>query len=119
MNTPSTNFQIEDNHIFLHGIPELENRRGILIGEGIAMFFDGDSHEVYIANISTGKVRKLSTSSGRLLVEDHEIDYASISNECKHGIHNAHDKAIRYAGINRWGGFKDGIPSQRMFIRRP
>ena len=56
MNTPSTNFQIEDNHIFLHGIPELENRRGILIGEGIAMFFDGDSHEVYIANISTGKL---------------------------------------------------------------
>lgn len=64
---------------------------------------------MHLANTLTGKIRKLSTTEGGLLVDDDDIDYDLIAKECKNGIGNARAKAIRYAGINRWDGFKDGL----------
>lgn len=70
-------------------------------------FTRDDKGGMYITNIVTGKTRKL-TSGACLLVEDSEIDYEDISRKCPHGIENARAKAIRYAAVNTWDGFKDG-----------
>lgn len=70
-------------------------------------FTRDDKGGMYITNIVTGKTRKL-TSGACLLVEDSEIDYEAISRKCPHGIENARVKAIRYAAVNTWDGFKDG-----------
>lgn len=70
-------------------------------------FTRDDKGGMYITNIVTGKTRKL-TSGACLLVEDSEIDYEAISRKCPHGIENARAKAIRYAAVNTWDGFKDG-----------
>lgn len=104
-------FECSDNEVVAYGYSALEGRRGVLSGEGIAFFFGKGwhNHELYVANTLTGKIRKLSSSSGQLLVEDGEIDYDAISQVCVNGIHNARSKSIRYAGINRWDGFKDGL----------
>ena len=71
-------------------------------------FFFGDNRELYIANTQIGKIRKVSTGKS-LLVDDNEIDIKSIAKVCENGIGNARAKAIRYARINRWDGFKDGL----------
>ncbi len=42
-------------------------------------------------------------------VKDNEIDYDAIAKVCENGIGNARAKAIRYAGVNRWDGFKNGL----------
>lgn len=104
-------FVISDNSVSVYGFSELENREGCLVGDGIAFFFgDGwQNHELYAANTSTGKIRKLSSEYGKLLVDDNDIDYAAIAKSCKNGIGNAREKAIRYAGLNRWNDFKDGL----------
>lgn len=70
-------------------------------------FTRDDKGGMYITNIVTGKTRKLTSGAG-LLVEDSEIDYEAISRKCPHGIENARAKAIRYAAVNTWDGFKDG-----------
>lgn len=64
---------------------------------------------MHVANTLTGKIRKLSTADGELLVNDDDIDYDAIVKLCENGIGNARTKAICYAGINRWDGFKDGL----------
>ena len=71
-------------------------------------FFFGDNRELYIANTQTGKIRKVSTGES-LLVNDNEIDIKAIAKVCENGLHNAQSKAIRYAGVNRWDGFKNGM----------
>lgn len=104
-------FEVKDKHIFVHGHAELENREGFPVGDGI-VFFCGKGechHELYVANTLTGKIRQLSTAEGTLLVDDDEIDFEAIEKKCKHGKHNAKLKEIRYAGINRWEGFRNGI----------
>lgn len=107
MFTDAIKFEINDQKVIVYGYPELENRTGILDQDGMAFFF-GKYGEMYIANTITSKIRKLS-SSGYLLVNDNEIDYNAIAKKCKNGLENAKKKEIRYAGINRWDGFKDGL----------
>lgn len=101
-------FEQKNDEVFVHGYPDLENRKGILAGDGMAFFF-GEGLGLYLVNTLTGKIRKLATADGELLVDDNEIDYEAIGKMCKHGIHNAEAKAIRYAGINRWDEFKNGL----------
>ena len=111
MEQEAIRFEQKDNDIFVYGCPELKDRKGVVAGDGIAFFFGEGwrNYELYIANTITGKIRKLSTISGELLVDDNDIDYDAIAKECDNGIGNAQSKAIRYAGLNRWDGFKDGL----------
>ena len=104
-------FSVEGSNVYVHGYPELEGRKGILVGEGMAFFFGQGygNHELFVANTYTGTLRQLSTASGCMLVDDSEIDYEAIVHHCKHGFRNAKEKTISYAGVNRWGGFKDGV----------
>ena len=104
-------FKIRDGEVIIHGYPELENRKGVIVGDGIAFLFGEGwrNYELYIANTITGEIRKLSTTNGELLVDDNDIDYDAIAKECENGNGNAQAKAIRYAGLNRWDGFKDGL----------
>ncbi len=104
-------FKLEGDNVFAFGCPELENLSGRQIGEGMAILYgDGwNNYEVYIANMQTGKIRKLSTADGTLLVDDSEIDYEAIAKECENGIGNARAKAIRYGEIGRWDDFEDGL----------
>ena len=107
MNTDSIKFRIKGKDVTVSGYPELDGCEGRLGGDGMAFFF-GDNRELYIANTQTGKIRKVSTE-GALLVNDNEIDIKAIAKVCENGLHNAQSKAIRYAGLNRWDGFKDGL----------
>ena len=111
MEQETIRFERQDNDVFVYGYPELKNRKGILAGEGMAFFFGEGwrNYELHIANTFTGKIRKLSTTEGELLVDDDDIDYDLIAKKCENGICNARAKALRYAGINRWDGFKDGL----------
>lgn len=92
---PMDNFgfklEFRDNLVILRDHPELDGREGILIGNGMALFYGKGrkNYELYIVNILTGQKRQLSTSSGDLLVEDRDIDYATIERTCAHGICNA------------------------------
>ena len=111
MKQETIRFKQQDNDVFVYGYPELKDHKGILAGDGMAFFFSEGwrNYELYVANTLTGKIRKLSTTDGELLVDDDDIDYDLIAKECENGIGNARAKAIRYAGINRWDGFKDGL----------
>ncbi len=111
MGQETIRFEQNDNGLFVYGYPELKDRKGILVGDGMAFFFGQDwrAYELYVANTLTGKIRKLSTIFGKLLVDDDNIDYDAIVKLCENGIGNARAKDIRYAGINRWDGFKDGL----------
>lgn len=109
MEQEAIRFEQKDNDVFVYGYPELKDRKGVVVGDRIAFFFGEGwrNYELYIANTVTGKIRKLSTVNGTLLVDDNDIDYDAIAKECENGIGNAQAKAIRYAGLNRWDGFKD------------
>ena len=111
MEQETIRFEQRDNDVFVYGYPELKDRKGILAGDRMAFFFGEGwrNYELHVANTLTGKIRKLSTTDGELLVDDDDIDYDLIAKECENGIDNARAKAIRYAGINRWDGFKDGL----------
>ena len=111
MGINSVKFSIQGSDVKVSGYPELENRKGVIIGDGIALFFGEGwrNYELYAANTITGKIRKLSTTDGELLVDDNEIDYDAITKVCENGIGNAKAKVIRYAGLNRWDGFKDEL----------
>ena len=104
-------FEIIDGKVVIYGYPELKDSKGVIVGDGIVFFFGQGwhNHELYIANITSGKIRKLSTTNGELLVDDCDIDYRAIKNKCRNGFYNAQSKAIRYASINRWDCFKDGL----------
>lgn len=108
MKDNSKRFEFEDNHVISYGYSELEGYKGFLIGEDVALFYKGE-YGLYIVNTVTGRIRQMSTTAGMLLVDDNEIDYEAICKCCKHGAHNAKSKAIRYAGMSRWGNFKDGL----------
>lgn len=107
MKTNSVKFKIKGKNVTVSGYPELEDCTGILGGDGMAFFFESNCN-LYIANTINGKIRKFSSGS-RLLVDDIDIDFDSIAKECTNGIYNARNKEIRYEGINRWDGFKDGL----------
>lgn len=97
--------------VFVSGFPELEGREGTYIGEGMAMFWGTDWHdyELFITNTRTGKIRKLTTKGGTMLVDDSEIDFELIEKKCRHGYVNAKNKNVRYARINRYDCFENGI----------
>ena len=107
MNADSVEFEIKDKDVIVHGYPELEGCTGILVGDGMVFFFNKNKN-LHIANTITGKIRRLSLD-GILLVNDCEIDYEAITKGCRNGIHHAKAKEIRYEGINRWDGFKNGL----------
>ena len=111
MEQETIRFKQQDNDVFVYGYPELKDRKGILAGDRMAFFFGEGwrNYELHVANTLTGKIRKLSTTDGELLVDDNDIDNDAIAKECDNGIVNAQAKAIRYAGLNRWDGFKDGL----------
>ncbi|MBQ4063526.1 MAG: hypothetical protein IJC92_04530 [Bacteroidaceae bacterium] len=111
MEQKTIKFEFVENRVFVYGYPELEGRRGVTGEEGMAFFFGKESgdYDFYVANTTTGKIRKLSTKQGTLLVDDSEIDYDAIAKECYNGINNARMKAVRYNGMNRWSNFKEGI----------
>lgn len=104
-------FEHKRTEVFVYGYPELENRKGLIIGDGMAFFFGEGwrNYELHIANTLTEKIRRLSTTDGDLLVEDNDIDYDAIAKECENEIANAQAKALCYAGLNCWDGFKDGL----------
>lgn len=108
MDRNSIQFVVANKEVKVFGYPELNDIKGIIGGDGMAFFF-GKGEEMFIANMDTCKIRKMSTAEGILLVDNSEIDYETIFNNCKKGIHNAKRKNIRYAGINRWDGFKNGL----------
>ena len=111
MKINSVKFSIQGSNVKVSGYPELENRKGTIVGDGIAFFFGEGwrNYELYVANTLTGKIRKLSTADGEMLVDDNDIDYDAIAKVCENGIGNAKTKVICYAGLNRWDGFKDGL----------
>ena len=103
----SVRFKVAGKEVTVSGYPELEGCTGTLDKDGMAFFFV-KNEGLYIANTINGKIRKFS-SNGNLLVDDCDIDFAAIAKVCTNGLHNARNKEIRYAGINRWDGFKDGL----------
>ena len=111
MGIHSVKFTIQGNDVKVSGYPGLENRKGTIVGDGMAFFFGEGwrNYELYVANTLTGKIRKLSTTDGEMLVDDNDIDYDAIAKVCENGIGNAKAKVICYAGLNRWDGFKDGL----------
>ena len=111
MGIHSVKITIQGNDVKVSGYPGLENRKGTIVGDGIAFFFGEGwrNYELYVANTLTGKIRKLSTADGEMLVDDNDIDYDAIAKVCENGIVNAKTKVICYAGLNRCDGFKDGL----------
>jgi len=103
----SVKFKVAGKEVTASGYPELEGCTGTLDKDGMAFFFVKNKG-LYIANTINGKIRKFS-SNGNLLVDDCDIDFDAIAKVCTNGLHNARNKEIRYAGINRWDGFKDGL----------
>ena len=90
MEQEAIRFEQKDNEVFVYGYPELKDRKGVVVGDGIAFFFGEGwrNYELYIANTITGRIRKLSTTRGELLVDDNDIDYNAIAKECENGIGN-------------------------------
>lgn len=110
MKTGFVKFEINGMDVTVNGYPELEGCTGILDGDGMAFFFFfGKSRKVIVANTRTGKIRKLVTDRGELLVEDKDIDLDAIQRECIYGVENAKRKEAPYATVNRWDGFHDGL----------
>lgn len=111
MEQETIRFEQKNNEVCVYGYPELKDRKGILAGGGIVFFFGEGwrNNELYVTNTIIRKFRKLATTDGELLVDDNDIDYDAIAKECKNGIANTQAKVIRYAGLNRWDGFKDGL----------
>ena len=98
---------IAEKEVVVFGYPELNGCIGTLDKDGMAFFFVKNKG-LYVVNTTNGKIRNFS-SNGYLLVDDCEIDFDAIAKVCTNGLHNARNKEIRYAGINRWDGFKDGL----------
>lgn len=97
--------------VTVDGYPELNGRKGISGGDGMAFFFGKgwDNQEVIVVNMKTCKIRKISTEEGTLLVDDKDISFELIECKCKNGYLNAKNKRVKYSGINRWDGFKNGL----------
>ena len=107
MNAEDVKFSIEGKNVTVVGYPDLAGCTGVLGGDDMAFFF-GANHELHIANTKTGNIRRISDGN-YILVDDKEIDFDTIAKVCKNGIHNAKAKAVRYASINRWGGFENNL----------
>lgn len=106
MSTGSVEFKIDGKHVSVSGYPELEGCQGVMSGDGMAFFFPGRG--MYAANTVTGNIRCFS-SGGYVHADDSEIDYEAIAKECVNGYPNARSRQDKYAGMNRWDGFKEGL----------
>ena len=67
MNVGTCIFEICGKKVIVRGYPELENCTGVLDVEGMVFFF-GKKGELYIANTTTGKIRKTPYYINLLLV---------------------------------------------------
>ena len=103
-------FEQQDNSVFVYGYPELKDRKGILAGDGMAFFFGEGwrNYELYVANTLTGKIRKLSTTDGELLVDDDDIDYDEIKS-ATHGIVNRAHIAAKLTEKGYTGSIKEAF----------
>lgn len=122
MSTRSISFEIKSDKVFVTGYPELENRPGIMIGDGMAEF-RGRYSELYIANTRTCRIRKFSVQTEhlirRVLVDDNEIDYDSITEKySKEALSTAEIKAIIIIDLKTCYGFKNGICAISWVLRR-
>lgn len=105
-------FRVNGKDVFVSGYPELNGKTGYLLDKDIALFRGNEwrSYELFFANITTGKIRKLSDDDGNVLVKDSEIDYEHIDKVCLHGAIFAHRKIMVYGEMSSWDlKFKDGI----------
>ena len=101
-------FNINGNEITVSNYAELDGKKGIINGEGMA-FFWGEGRAFYVGNTRTGILRQFSSVDGYMLIDDRHIDYNAISRACRHGFMNAVNKSIKYAALNRYNGFEKGI----------
>ena len=101
-------FEVTGKDVIAVGFSDLDGHTGILSGDGMAFFF-GSEKAFYVANIKNGILRQFSSANGPLLVDEREIDFNAIARDCHHGFRNAASKAICYAGLNRYDGYKDGL----------
>lgn len=109
--TPIT-FEIKDDQkVLVHGYPPLAGHEGHMLTDVVASFRgEGwNNCEWYLANVQTGKIRQLSTSGGRVTIDDSDINYEVINLLCEHGARNAECKLLRYGSLGTWDGFKDGF----------
>ena len=81
MEQETIRFEQKDNDIFVYGCPELNDCKGVVVGDGIAFFFGEGwrNYELYIANTITGKIRKLSTTVFAVTTANSGIVKASLS----------------------------------------
>lgn len=109
----ATSFKIDEkkNEVTTSGLPALVGRTGWYEGDDMAMFFGEGfrNYELYVANTKTGKVRKFADRGGNVLVGMEDIDMNTIKERCENGIGNASCRWLRYGGMNRWDGFKNGL----------
>lgn len=101
-------FEVTGKDVIAVGFSDLDGHTGILSGDGMAFFF-GREKAFYVANIKNRILRQFSSANGTLLVDEREIDFNAIARDCHHGFRNAASKAICYAGLNRYDGYKDGL----------
>ena len=95
-------FKVNGKDVFVSGYPELNGKTGYLLDKDIALFRGNEwrSYELFFANITTGKIRKLSDDDGNVLVKDSEIDYEHIDEVCLHGAIFAHRKIMVYSEMS-------------------
>jgi hypothetical protein len=111
MTLDSVTFTVRDKDVFVQGFPELDGRKGYMLTDTIASFRgEGwNNLEWYLANIHTGRIRQLSTRGGSVTIEDNDIDYDAINQQCIFGAKNAAQKVLHYGSLSTWDRFKDGF----------
>lgn len=98
----------EDRYVLAEGIDFLkEDPKGYDIGNDVAVFSKG-RHSYILVNMRTGRIRQFVSESGRLLVEDKDIDYECIHRLHKHYQRCADTKSVEFY-FGRYNDFKEGL----------
>lgn len=114
-------FSEDGKHVKAEGIAELEQySEGYSVGDGIACFRGkGRDETMFLANTKTGKVRKILSSGGDVLVGHNEIDYDNVNAHltdivcvsCKHAMYGFGFKSWFEKGYAQlyWTTHPDGM----------
>jgi len=107
-NKPRFTFSEDGKSVMAEGIAELAHySEGYDVGDGIACFTGrGDDKTMILVNTKTGKVRRILSSNGRVLVSDSEIDYRKVNDSLEHPSDVKCKYAEYHFGFYNW--FKDG-----------